>query len=126
MIILFARLSSIYNSLALRPIDIHVIITSACQVLSIHVGCVLQLQAEWQIHIESLLDLPVHATAIVMPFSVHSTITNMLINQAESHSNYYLIWDRSQLYPVTQIISLLLHLILTLPQSHVITTISSL
>ena len=63
--------------------------------------------------------------------SVHSTIiiTNVLINQAESYyviTNFYLIWDRRQLYPITWMISLLLHFTLALPQSHVITTISSL
>ena len=64
-------------------------------------------------HVESLLGL-------LMLFSVHSTIiiTNTLINQARSYyviTNFYLIWDRRQLYPIT----------CCPPRSHVITTISS-
>ena len=64
--------------------------------------------------------------------SVHLTIifTNALINQAGSYyiiSSFYLIWDRSQLYPVNfGMISLLLHSTSVPPQSRVITTISSL
>ena len=81
------------------------------------------------IPIESLLGLTVHATVIVEPFSVHSTIisTNALISQAGTYyviANYYLIWNRSQLYLVTQMISLLLHLTSAPPQSCVITMIS--
>ena len=34
----------------------------------------IKLLAEWQIRIESLLGLPMHGTAIVLSFSVHSTI----------------------------------------------------
>ena len=61
--------------------------------------------------------------------SDHSTIiiTNMLINQVGSYyviTNFYLIWGRSQLYPVTQMISLLLHLTLVPPWSYVITITS--
>ena len=75
-------------------------------------------------HVESSLSL-------LMLSSVHSTIiiTNTLINQAGSYyviTNFYLIWDRRQLYPITQMISLLLHSTLALPRSHIITTISSL
>ena len=63
--------------------------------------------------------------------SVHSTIiiNNTLINQAGSYyviTNFYLIWDRRQLYPITRMISLSLHSTSAPPQSHVITTISSL
>ena len=62
LLLMFTRLSSVYNSLTPRPIDICVI-ASACQVPSIHIGCALQLQAEWRTRVESLLGLPVHATA---------------------------------------------------------------
>ena len=91
MFLMLARLSSAYNSLAPRWIDIR-IIALACQVLSIHISCVLQLQAEWLIRVESLLGLLVHAALIVVPFLDHSTIiiTNALINPAGS---CYIITD---------------------------------
>ena len=56
-------------------------------------------------------------------------ITNTLINQASSYyiiTNFHLICDRSQLYHMTQMISLLLHSISATPWSCVITMISSL
>ena len=74
---MFTRLSSSYNSLALRPIDIH-IIASACQVSSIRVGHVLQLQAEWQIHVESLLGLS-HARKSSSCAFLTTFVTNALI-----------------------------------------------
>ena len=49
-----------------------------------------ELQAEWQICVESLLGLPMHATAIVVPFSVQTImifVTNVLINQTGSGKN---------------------------------------
>ena len=55
-------------------------------------------------------------------------ITNTLINQAGSYyiiTDPYLIQDRSQLYAVTRIISFYLHSTSALPQSRVITKISS-
>ena len=69
-----------------------------------------------------------HATAIVTPFSVHSTTiaANVLISQAGSYyvlTDHYLIWDSSQLYPVTQMTSILLHSNLAPPRSCVIGTI---
>ena len=81
--------------------------------VSSYVGCVpLQLNYRQNVeicghHIESSLGLPVH-------FSVHSTtiITNVLINQAGSYYaiiKLYLIWDKSLLYPITRMISLLLY-----------------
>ena len=84
---MFAKRSSTYNSLVPRPIDIRIII-SACQVPSIHVGCILQLQVHRineEFCVQSLLGLPMHETAIVMPFSVYSTIivTNVLITRQE-------------------------------------------
>ena len=73
-------------------------------------------------HVESLLG------SLVLS-SVHSMIiitnTLKLINQTESYyviTNFYL---RSQLYPITLMISLLLHSISAPAQSRVITTISS-
>ena len=67
----------------------------------------------------------------LMLSSVHSTIIiiNAFINQAGSYyiiTNFYLIRDRSQLYSVTRMMSLLLHSTLAPLWSRVITKISSL
>ena len=68
----------------------------------------IKLQVEWWIPrhcVESLL-------GSFLLFSAHSTmiITNVLINQAGNYYviiNFYLIWDRSQLYPVVWMIPFL-------------------
>ena len=82
------------------------VIASVCQLpSSSHVSCVPQQlssrkNGKFSGHrVESLLGLLVLS-------SVHSTIliTNVLINQTGSYyiiTNFYLIWDRSQLYLVT-------------------------
>ena len=83
--------------------------------LSSHISCCVPQQlssrknGEFRVHcVESSLGSLILSSA-------HSTIiiTNMLINQTGSYyaiTNFYLIWNRSQLYPITLMISLLLHL----------------
>ena len=104
LIVICLAVVRVLNNLAPR-------ISVSSLVLSSHVGCVLQqLNSRYgeshRHHVGSSLGSPVL-------FSVHSTtITNTLINQAGSYyaiTNFYLIWDRSQLYPITQMISLLVH-----------------
>ena len=62
---------------------------------------------------------------------VHSTIiiTNILFKQAGSYyiiTNFYPLWHKSQLYPITQMITLLLESTSVLPWSYVILMILSL
>ena len=83
-------------------------------------------EAEWQIP---------HSSHKIFTHAAGSSLNNIsnyhervLINLAGSSyvtTTYYLIWDRSQLYPITWMILLLLHLTLALPWSHVIKTILS-
>ena len=127
--VFISLLIAIWQAVILVPIyNIHVI-ALVCQLPSSQMGCVLQQLNSRQNgkfcghHVESLL-------GSLMLFSVQSAIiiTN-LINQAGSYyviTNFQLIWDESQLCSVTQMISLLLHLILALPWCCVMTMISSL
>ena len=95
--------------------------------LSGHVSCVPQqlnskLSGEsCEQCVESLLGSPMLSLQQLSPMH--------LFNQTGSYyiiTNFCLIWDRSQLYPVSQMISLLLHSTLAPPWSCVISTISSL
>ena len=127
LLLMFARLSSTYNSLA--P-TLSISASSLWLVrfrLSMYVGCVPQQSSSKQNGDISAW----FTTGIVMPFSVHSTIiiTNDSLTRQEVIM-YLLIntlygIEVSYVYPVTWMISLLLlHLTLAPPWYHAITAIS--
>ena len=89
----------------------------------------IKLQEEWQILWTSCRAFTWFTIAIITNALAIAIITNALINQAGSYyiiTNSYYIWDKSQLYPITHMISLLLYLTSAWTQSSVITTLSSL
>ena len=111
LLLMFARLSSMYNGLALRLIDIHRFGLS---------GTVYPRRLCPTAPGRTAYSCRIFAWFTRVCNNHNCAFLNAFNNQAGSYyviADYYLVWDRSQLYPITGM--LLLHL--TLARSRAIT-----